>query len=218
MRKSVLLAFIYYATFSSISYAQVNLGSQLEQLKQAEIQIQNKQKLEEHEMLLQRNLKRIEQQKIEEKRQAERVKQERIKQAVINKEKERQKQIELKEKERIQKYEDKLKAVELEEMRLNLEAKKAYVKRTNDFIDQDLKQKSAKTDVIQSEADKTRNISSGAKSFLISSGSAQEKEAVNPIIQKDNNTQLLYLIIGIMGGLLSAIMITLIFMFFKNKK
>lgn len=80
-------------------------------------------------------------------------------------------------KKRDREYEDKLRAIELEKQRLELEAKTARVKRENEFLDQDLKERAARTDAIQSEADARRNISTGSKELLQSEGKAREKEA-----------------------------------------
>lgn len=80
-------------------------------------------------------------------------------------------------KKRDQSYEDQLRAVELENKRLELQAKATRVKRENDFVDQDLKERAARTDVIQSEADARRNITSGSKELLQSEGKAREKKA-----------------------------------------
>ncbi|AMR65302.1 DUF5384 family protein [Aquipseudomonas alcaligenes] len=70
-------------------------------------------------------------------------------------------------------YEDELRALELEERRLALQAKKAKVARANDYIDAELRDSAARTDVIQSEADATRNVSSGAKSLMEDAGEAE---------------------------------------------
>ncbi|ENJ7142718.1 DUF5384 family protein [Escherichia coli] len=81
------------------------------------------------------------------------------------------------ERRRDQAYEDELRKLNIERMKLELQAKSARVKRENDFIDQELKEKAAKTDVIQSEADANRNISSGSKELLQSMGKASEKKS-----------------------------------------
>ncbi len=70
-------------------------------------------------------------------------------------------------------YEDELRALELEERRLALQAKKAKVVRANDYIDAELRDSAARTDVIQSEADTARNVSSGAKSLMEDTGEAE---------------------------------------------
>lgn len=80
-------------------------------------------------------------------------------------------------KKRDQAYEDELRKLQLESMKLELQAKAARVQRENDFIEQELKERAAKTDVIQSEADANRNISSGSKELMQSEGKAREKKA-----------------------------------------
>ena len=70
-------------------------------------------------------------------------------------------------------FEDELRALELEERRLALQAKKARAARTNDYIDAELLDNTARTDVIQAEADSARNVTSGAKSLLEDTGKAE---------------------------------------------
>ncbi|MFQ6573451.1 DUF5384 family protein [Pseudomonas sp. UM16] len=70
-------------------------------------------------------------------------------------------------------FEDELRALELEERRLALQAKKARVARSNDYIDAELRDSAARTDVIQSNADSARNVTSGAKSLLEDAGTAE---------------------------------------------
>lgn len=74
-------------------------------------------------------------------------------------------------------HEDKLRSIEVENMELDLQAKRARVKRTDEFLDQEIKAKAAEADVIQSEADATRNISSGIGENLKSKGRAEEAKA-----------------------------------------
>jgi hypothetical protein len=62
--------------------------------------------------------------------------------------------------------------LDIQEKMLQLKADQAKVARANDYIDQDLNRSRAETDVIQSQADATRNISSGEKSFLNQAGQA----------------------------------------------
>lgn len=73
-------------------------------------------------------------------------------------------------------YEDQLRSLEIQEKMLRLDAAKARVARTNEFIDQELKGKSAETDVIQSKADSSRNLSSGTKTLLEKTGEAEVKK------------------------------------------
>lgn len=78
---------------------------------------------------------------------------------------------------REQAREDKLRDLQVEEASLDLEAKRARAKRANEFVDQELKEKAANTDVVQSEADATRNISAGVADNLKSTGKAAETKA-----------------------------------------
>ncbi|MDX8001107.1 hypothetical protein FE394_18410 [Xenorhabdus sp. Reich] len=80
-------------------------------------------------------------------------------------------------KKRDQDYEDELRKLEIEMKKLELEKRSARVKRENDYIDQELKTQAAKTDVIQSEADVNRNLSTGGKALLESEGRAREKKS-----------------------------------------
>jgi hypothetical protein len=59
---------------------------------------------------------------------------------------------------------------------LELQAAKARVDRANDLINAELKRTDAQTDVIQSQADANRNISSGAKVLLERTGEAEVKK------------------------------------------
>lgn len=80
-------------------------------------------------------------------------------------------------KSRDQSYEDELRQLEIEERKIALSEKRAKAERANDYIDHELKQQAAQTDVIQSNADATRNVSQGAKDLLTSEGKAREEEA-----------------------------------------
>ena len=79
-------------------------------------------------------------------------------------------------KKRDQSYEDELRQLEIEERKLELARKKARVNREDDFIEQELKRESAKTDVIQSGADSARNLSSGSKTLMEKEGEAKVKK------------------------------------------
>ena len=79
-------------------------------------------------------------------------------------------------KKRDQSYEDELRQLEIEERKLELARKKARVSREDDFIEQELKRESAKTDVIQSGADSARNLSSGSKTLMEKEGEAKVKK------------------------------------------
>lgn len=74
-------------------------------------------------------------------------------------------------------HEDALRSIEVESLQLDLQAKRMRVSRTDEFLDQELKEQAAKTDVIQSEADSNRSISSGIGEGLKSLGRAEEAKA-----------------------------------------
>ena len=74
-------------------------------------------------------------------------------------------------------YEDELRSLEIQKQKLALAREEARVKRENEFIDQELKNQAAHTDVIQSNADSNRNMSEGGRDLMKSEGKAREKEA-----------------------------------------
>ncbi|ULH10486.1 DUF5384 family protein [Serratia marcescens] len=92
-------------------------------------------------------------------------------------ERNRKQAVALADKQRNQSYEDELRALNIQKQKLELEKETMRVKRENDFIDQELKAKAAHTDVVQSEADANRDLSSGGKALLQSEGKAREKKA-----------------------------------------
>lgn len=83
----------------------------------------------------------------------------------------------LQDKGRDQSYEDQLRELQLAKMKLELESQSKRVKREDDFIDAELKRENARTDVIQSDADSNRAISTGAKELMQSEGRASETKA-----------------------------------------
>ena len=74
-------------------------------------------------------------------------------------------------------YEDQLRDLDIQERKLELQARKVHVGRENEFIDQKLKRNAAETDVVQSSADVNRNASEGVKSLLQDTGKAKLKES-----------------------------------------
>jgi hypothetical protein len=84
----------------------------------------------------------------------------------------------LKDKNRNQSFEDEVRQLAIEERRIELAEKKAKAARVNEFLDQDLNRQKAHTDVVQSEADATRNISEGAKDMMKGVGKGAEKGIV----------------------------------------
>lgn len=84
----------------------------------------------------------------------------------------------LKDKSRNQSFEDELRQIAIEERRIEIAEKKAKAARVNEFLDQDLNRQKAQTDVVQSEADSTRNLSEGAKDMMKGVGKGAEKGIV----------------------------------------
>jgi hypothetical protein len=74
-------------------------------------------------------------------------------------------------------YADEQRDLDLQSRKLDLQAKAVDVSRENDVISSGIAREKAKTDVIQSNADVNRNISSGIKSNLEDSGKAEVKKA-----------------------------------------
>lgn len=64
-------------------------------------------------------------------------------------------------------------ALDIEERKLRLQAMKARTERTNEFIDAELRDSAAQSDVVQSKADALRNLSSGTKTLLEDAGKAE---------------------------------------------
>ena len=80
-------------------------------------------------------------------------------------------------KKRDQSYEDELRQLDLAERKLALKREATRVAREDEYIDQELKSRAARTDVVQSEADATRNLSQGGRDLMQSEGKAREKKA-----------------------------------------
>ncbi|PHM58958.1 DUF5384 family protein [Xenorhabdus sp. KK7.4] len=154
-----------------------SLQDQLSAIAQAE----NEGKAEEQKQQTERQIQREKAAKVErERKQREAAaRAEKIRKQEATREAEKQRVLaEVKaDKKRDQDYEDELRKLEIEMKKLEIEKRSARVKRENEFIDQELKTQAAQTDVIQSEADVNRNLSSGAKSLLESEGKAREKQS-----------------------------------------
>lgn len=73
-------------------------------------------------------------------------------------------------------YQDKLRDLELRRQQLDIAAQEARVKRENEYIDQELRAKSANSDVVKSQADATRAVAEGQKNLMTSEGQARIKK------------------------------------------
>ncbi|KAE8178204.1 DUF5384 family protein [Photobacterium carnosum] len=75
---------------------------------------------------------------------------------------------------RDQEYQDKLRDLEFKSKMIAIQKESARAARENDFIDVELNRQKAKTDILQSEADATRNVSKGTQNLMESEGRAKE--------------------------------------------
>ncbi|WP_428395959.1 DUF5384 family protein [Lichenicoccus sp.] len=73
--------------------------------------------------------------------------------------------------------------MEIQQETLHLQAEKNLVARENEYIDRDLAQKSADTDVTRSLADSNRNLSLGMKTLLEKTGDAEVTQAAQPSVR-----------------------------------
>ncbi|HBC3987621.1 TPA: DUF5384 family protein [Vibrio parahaemolyticus] len=169
-----LLSSLLFGCFSFSALATADLSTQLSAIKNAEQVNQNNLKILEAEKQRQAQ----EQAAALAKANAEKAQAERMaklkEQRLANETKDAER---LADKYRDQSFEDELRKMQLEEMKLELARKKARVERENEVIDAELSHAEATTDVIQSKADSNRNISQGVKSALESEGKAKEEEA-----------------------------------------
>ncbi|MBV8093710.1 MAG: DUF5384 family protein [Acetobacteraceae bacterium] len=73
-------------------------------------------------------------------------------------------------KRREQQFEDRVRELAIREKELELKQLEARTKREDEYIDQDLARQRAATDVVQSQADGNRQVSSGIRTFLQGAG------------------------------------------------
>lgn len=149
------------------------LASQFDQLRQIELQHEQAQAAERAELRRQAEAARTRQEAKEAAARRDRLAaQERARQSAL--EQRRAEEVEEKRlRSRAERFEDEDRELALEERRLRLQALKARTSRANDYIDAELRESAAKTDVIQSAADSARNVTSGTKSLLEDTGSAE---------------------------------------------
>ena len=177
-------AIVFISTFfiSPFSMANIDsLQSQLSAIHQAEVVGASNIKIEQVRQEKKEAEKRskLAHIAIQKRKQAERVAELRRKQALEKQERleviRKDKVVErLADKYRDQEYEDKLRDLELKSKMIALQKDSTRAARENDFIDEELNRKKATTDILQSEADATRNISKGAQNLMESEGKAKE--------------------------------------------
>ena len=78
-------------------------------------------------------------------------------------------------------YLDQRRSIFLQQEELELAEKRAHVARVNEFINRDLAHQDAETDVLKSDAEATRNLSMGAKTFLDDEGTAEIRRTAQPV-------------------------------------
>lgn len=165
MKKITRLALFLLCTLPATSFS-TTLQSQISAVAQAE----NQGKAELQAKLDEKEARQLEYRKKREREQAKRNQAQAQKAAVAENEYQ-------KDKARNQSYEDQLRQLALEERKLELQRLSARAQREDDVITQELKKQAAQTDMIQSRADATRDISQGDKALMTSEGKAREKKA-----------------------------------------
>jgi len=184
MRKVFLLPALVVVSIASLSAKAQSMQDQLKALESAESEIKAKQDDRRQEYMRQQEAqaaeeraRRVEEQVRQQKQRDEEEKRRRIaseKAEAIAKE--HREQV-AKERQKKEAYDDEFKKMAIEERQLELQVKKAKVKRADDYIDQELNREKARTDVIQSEADATRNVSTGAKNMMTGIGKGEENKS-----------------------------------------
>ncbi|MFJ7311471.1 DUF5384 family protein [Pseudomonas sp. NPDC098747] len=163
--RSVLAALLLVVATSS-------QASPFDQLSQVEMSLKQEQEAKKAEALRKADEAAALQRARDDERQRKRVASQRQAQAVALEAK-KAKEAEIQRAQaRNERFEDEARSLDLESRKLELEARKAQVARSDEYIDAELRAKAARTDVVQSEADATRNISSGTKALLESTGEA----------------------------------------------
>ena len=142
------------------------LASQFDQLRQIEVQHEQAQAAERAAQLRQAEAARARQEAKEAAyRRNKLAAQERARLSALEQRKAEEAE-EKRQRGRAERFEDEDRELELEERRLRLQALKAKAARANDYIDAELRESAAKTDVIQSEADSARNVTSAPTPLL----------------------------------------------------
>jgi hypothetical protein len=194
MKKIVLIAAISLFVLAASSANAQSMQDQLKALESAENDIKAKQEARRQEYQRQQDVqaaqeraKRAEEQVRMEKQREEDAKNRRIATEKAEAIAKQQREAAAKERDKKEAYNDELKKMALEEKQLELQVKKAKVKRADDYIDQELNREKAKTDVIQSDADANRNVSTGAKNMMTGIGKGEENKTKGWSLFKKND-------------------------------
>ena len=194
MKKIVLIAAISLFVLAASPANAQSMQDQLKALESAENDIKAKQEARRQEyqrqqeaQAAQERAKRAEEQARMEKQREEDARNRRIASEKAEAIAKQQREAAAKERDKKEAYNDELKRMALEEKQLELQVKKAKVKRADDYIDQELNREKAKTDVIQSDADANRNVSTGAKNMMTGIGKGEENKTKGWSLFKKND-------------------------------
>jgi hypothetical protein len=194
MKKIVLTAAISLFVLAASPANAQSMQDQLKALESAENDIKAKQEARRQEyqrqqeaQAAQERVKRAEEQARMEKQREEDARNRRIASEKAEAIAKQQREAAAKERDKKEAYNDELKRMALEEKQLELQVKKAKVKRADDYIDQELNREKAKTDVIQSDADANRNVSTGAKNMMTGIGKGEENKTKGWSLFKKND-------------------------------
>ena len=194
MKKIVLTAAISLFVLAASPANAQSMQDQLKALESAENDIKAKQEARRQEyqrqqeaQAAQERAKRAEEQARMEKQREEDARNRRIASEKAEAIAKQQREAAAKERDKKEAYNDELKRMALEEKQLELQVKKAKVKRADDYIDQELNREKAKTDVIQSDADANRNVSTGAKNMMTGIGKGEENKTKGWSLFKKND-------------------------------
>jgi hypothetical protein len=173
MKKIILSVILFTASASSLADSLQNQISAVAQAQQQGVNEENRER-DAQQAILDR-----EAQQESQKRAYAAALAERKAKAIAAERKMRREKIEMEaanDKKRDELYEDELRNLEIQKQKLAVAKEDARVKRENEYIDQELKNQAANTDLIQSNADSNRNLSEGGKDLMKSVGQAEEKK------------------------------------------
>ena len=177
MRKSIIA--ICCTSFLSVAALASDLDSQLMNIQQIEQQGKQQIELQQIEQAKIIKAKAEHEQKIRAARQALLHKQKLLAAQKKAKAEEAVKSEQLADKYRDQAYQDQLRQLEIKRQLIALDKEGTRANRENDVIDAELKQKQAQTNVTQSKANASTNISEGTKALLQDTGKAKINQSNN---------------------------------------
>jgi len=166
MKMRALILSVAFGVFTTVAFADQTLTDQVNSVHAIEVE---QQRIEQ----LQAEARQEEYARQVAKENAQREKAQRAQAAAVAAKASEQKA----DKVRDQTYEDKLRDLEIQQRMIALQKEQKRANREDDFIDQELNMKKSQADLVQSGADATRNVSSGAKSLMEDTGKAKVKES-----------------------------------------